>query len=59
MPYLDARFKKVIVVSGIHNNAEWLQTTVVNQITELRKTISPQDFKSISPLLQVMMQVCT
>lgn len=45
MPYLDARFKKVIVVSGIHNNAEWLQTTVVNQITELRKTISPQDFK--------------
>lgn len=44
MPYLDARFKKVIVVSGIHNNAEWLQTTTVNQITELRKVISPQDF---------------
>lgn len=45
MPYLDARFKKILIVSGIYNYTEWLQTTVVNQIAELRKAISPQDFK--------------
>lgn len=46
MPYLDGRFKKIIIVSGIYNYTEWLQTTVVNQITELRKAIPPQRFKT-------------
>jgi hypothetical protein len=53
MPYLDRRFKKVIVLNGIYNYCEWLQTTVVNQIAELRKITSSQDYqtyvKSIAP----------
>jgi hypothetical protein len=43
MPYLDRRFKKVIVLNGIYNYCEWLQTTVVNQIAELRKITSSYD----------------
>ena len=46
MPYLDSRFKKIVIISGIYNYSEWLQTTVVNQIVELRKSIALQDFKS-------------
>lgn len=46
MPYLDSRFKKIIIINGIYNYSEWLQTTVVNQIVELRKAIPSQDFKS-------------
>ena len=46
MPYLDNRFKKIIIMNGIYNYAEWMQTTTVNQIVELRKNISPVDFKN-------------
>lgn len=46
MPYLDARFKKIIIVNGIYNYAEWMQTTTVSQIVDLRKNISPDDYKS-------------
>lgn len=46
MPYLDNRFQKVIIICGIYNYAEWLQTTVVNQIAQLRMQLSSQSFKT-------------
>ena len=46
MPYLDNRFQKVVIVSGIYNYSEWLQTTVVNQIAQLRKELPSQHFKA-------------
>ena len=46
MPYLDSRFKKIIIVNGIYNYAEWMQSTTVNQIVQFRKTISAEDYKN-------------
>ncbi len=53
MPYLDNRIKKVVILNGIYNYREWLQTSVTPQIAQLRKSLSAQDFneyvKSVSP----------
>lgn len=46
MPYLDNRFQKLVIVGGIYNYAEWLQSTMVADINALRATLAREDLKS-------------
>lgn len=45
LAYLDNRFTKIVAISGITNYAEWMQTTMNSEIAQLRRTISPEEFR--------------